>query len=55
VRFMTVRDLIEILEDLPMDLPVVENGCELTEVLVRDELYLSADSGYKDGQIVKVY
>ena len=52
---MTVRDLIEILEELPMDLPVVENGCEITEVLIRDELYLTAENGYQEGMIVKVY
>lgn len=52
---MTVRELIETLEQLPLDLPVVENGCEITEVLIRDEIYLTSDNGYKDGQIVKVY
>lgn len=52
---MTVRELIETLETLPMDLPVVENGCEITEVLIRNEEYLSADQGYRDGLIIKVY
>lgn len=52
---MTVRDLIEMLEELPMDLPVVNNENEITEVLIRDEIYFSADGNYKDGQIVKVY
>jgi hypothetical protein len=52
---MTVRELIETLEELPLDLPVVENGYEITEIVVRDEIYLTADNGYRDGQIVKVY
>ena len=52
---VTVRELIEVLEEFPYDLPVVENGCEITEVLMREELYLTADEGYQEGQIVKVY
>ena len=52
---MTVRELIELLEEFPLDLPVVENGCEITEVLIRDEMYLTSDNGYKEEQIVKVY
>lgn len=52
---MTVRELIETLEELPQYLPVVENGCEITEVFIRDEIYFSADHNYQDGQIVKVY
>lgn len=38
-----------------MDLPVVENGCEISEVLIRNEQYLSECYEYKDGLIVKVY
>ena len=52
---MTVRELIEELEQFPLDLPVVENGCEITEVVIRDEVYLTSEDGYKDGLIVKVY
>ena len=52
---MTVRDLIEELENLPMDLPITENGYEITEVLIRDEIYLSEDHKYKEGLIIKVY
>ena len=52
---MTVRDLIEALEELPLDLPVIENGCEISEVLIGDELYFTADHTYEEGQVVKVY
>ena len=52
---LTVRELIEELETFPMDLPVIENGCEISEVVIRDELYFSEDHEYKEGQIVKVY
>lgn len=52
---MTVQELIDKLEELPMDLPVIENGCEITEVLIRNEVYFSADNTYKEDQIVKVY
>lgn len=52
---MTVRELIETLEELPMDLPVIENGCEISEVVIREEIYLSVDHTYEERQIVKVY
>jgi hypothetical protein len=52
---MTVRDLIEALEELPSDLPVVENECEITDILTREEVYFSADHEYKEGLIVKIY
>lgn len=52
---MTVRELIEELEEYPSDLPVVVDGCEATEIVVRKEEYFSADHSYKDEQIVKVY
>ena len=52
---MTVKELIEELEQFPLDLPVVENGCEITEVVIRDELYLTSDNGYKEALVVKVY
>lgn len=51
---LTVRDLIEILEELPYDLPVVVNDCEVNEVLIREEIYLSSDLGYDEGRIVKI-
>lgn len=51
---MTVRDLIEILEYMDQDLPVVVDSCEAEEVLVRDEVYFTEDFGYKDGPIVKI-
>lgn len=52
---LTVRDLIETLEELPLDLPVVVNDCEATEILIRDEVYFSADHQYTEGIIIKVY
>lgn len=51
---LTVRDLIEILEDMPYDLPVVVNDCEVEEVLIRDEIYYTSDLGYEEGPIVKI-
>ena len=51
---MTVRDLIEALEELPYDLPVVVNSGEAEEVLVREELYYASDFGYEEGTIVKI-
>ena len=55
---MTVRDLIENLEEMPSNYPVVIKGAEIIEVselFIRDELYLSEDGSYKDGMIVKLY
>ena len=55
---MTVRDLIEKLEEMPSDYPVVTRDVEIVEVselFLRDEMYLSEDGGYKDGDIVKIY
>ena len=52
---MTVRDLIEKLEELPLDLPVTGNGYEITEVLLREEVYFSEDHEYKEETIVKLY
>lgn len=51
---MTVRDLIEVLEELPYDLPVVVESHETEEVVIRDEIYYSAELKYKDGPIVKI-
>ena len=52
---MTARELIDILEQFPPDLPVVENGCEITDVFVRDEMYFTEEHRYNEGQIIKVY
>lgn len=52
---MTVRDLIEALEELPADLPVTDSENEITEIFVREEVYFSADHEYKEGLIVKIY
>ena len=51
---MTVRDLIELLEEMPYDLPVVVNSGEAEEVLIREELYYASDYGYQEGLIVKI-
>lgn len=52
---MTVRDLVEALEELPLDLPVTAGGCEISEVLIRDEIYFTADQVYEENVIVKLY
>lgn len=51
---MTVRDLIETLENLPYDLPVVIDDHEAVDVVLREEIYLSEEYGYKDHMIVKI-
>ena len=54
---MTVRDLIEKLEECPPDYPVVVLGDELvevSEVLIRDELFFTEDHIYKDDLVVKI-
>ena len=55
---MTVRDLIEALEELPVELydcPAVTDGVEITDILVREEMYLTCEHGYSDATIVKLY
>ena len=52
---MTVRELIETLEEMPADYPVIAEGAEITEVLVREELYLTGDHQYADGPVIKLY
>lgn len=52
---MTVRDLIETLEEMPQDLPVVSDTKEVDIVVIRDEIYYSSGDGYIDGEIVKLY
>lgn len=51
---MTVRDLIEILENLDQDLPVVVDEAEAEIAVVRDEMYYVTGQGYQDGPIVKI-
>lgn len=51
---MTVRELIETLEELPYDLPVVVESHEADEVLIREEIYFTSDFGYQDGMIIKI-
>lgn len=52
---MTVRDLIEILEELPQDYPVTTDSAEITEIVVRDEIYYTEDGLYDEGFVVKLY
>lgn len=52
---MTVKELIDILERMPENAPVVIDGAEATEVLVRDEIYFSEEFDYHEGVIVKIY
>ncbi len=51
---MTVRDLIERLEEMPSHLPVCVDGTEVSEVIIRDELHFTADYEYEDGPVVKI-
>ena len=52
---MTVRELIEVLEELPLDYPVIVDGIEATEVLVREETYLTSEQGYNECTVIKIY
>lgn len=52
---LTVRDLIEILEGLQQDAPVCNDTGEITEVVVREELYYSENGIYDEGIVVKLY
>ena len=45
---MTVRDLIEELEELPQDLPVVTDYKEITDIYLENKFYF-LDRYYKDG------
>lgn len=52
---MTVRDLIEALEEMPAEAIVVVNGDEAEEVVLRrDEIYFEDHFGYKEGLVVKI-
>jgi hypothetical protein len=52
---MTVRELIETLEELPQDYPAVTNDIEVSEVVIRNEVYFTEDHFYKERTIVKIY
>ena len=52
---MTVSELIHALEDLPPDCPVIVNDAEVTEIVVREEIYFCADNCYAEDTIVKLY
>lgn len=51
---LTVRELIEVLEDMPPDAVVVVDGDEAEEAVLRDEIYFEDHFGYKEGLIVKI-
>ena len=51
---MTVRELIELLEELPQNYPVVSDCAEITEVVVRDEEYFTDEYFYTEGYVVKI-
>ena len=51
---MTVRELIEILETMPQKRPVIADSVEITEVVIRDEIYCTEEGIYDDGIIVKL-
>ena len=55
MRLMTVRELIEALEEMPQDLPVVADSKEIDIIVIRNEIYYSSDAGYIDGEIIKLY
>ena len=52
---MTVRELIETLEEFPQDLPVVVETSEVEQVVIREEVFYSSESGYTDGIILKLF
>ena len=51
---MIVRELIEILEEVPQDYPVVADDVEVTEVLIREEVYFDEDRKYNERKIIKI-
>ena len=51
---MTVKELIDRLEELPQDYPVVVENHEITEIVIRDEIYYTDEYVYKDGLIIKL-
>lgn len=55
VMKMTVSELIHALEDLPPDCPVIVNDAEVTDIVVREEIYFCADNCYAEDTIVKLY
>lgn len=52
---MTVEELIKKLESLPPDYPVVADGREITEALIREEIYTTEDEWYAEGLVVKLH
>lgn len=52
---MKVSELIRILEDLPQDSPVISDCKEITECVIRNEVYFSEDYIYKEDLIIKLY
>ena len=52
---MTVRELIEALEALPQDYPVVSSdNIVISDIVVRDELYSTEEGLYDEGFVVKL-
>ena len=52
---MTVRELIETLEEYPGDVPVTAESNEIEQVVIREEIYYSSETGYQDGVVVKLF
>ena len=52
---MTVKELIERLEELDPNATVVVDGSEVEEVVLRDEMFYTAEGLYSEGYIVKLY
>jgi len=52
---LTVRELIETLEEMPSDYKVVVDGAEVSQILIRDEEYYTEDGTYSEGLIIKLY
>lgn len=52
---MTVKEVIDRLEELPQDYPVATDEGEITLVVIRDEIYYTEDHGYIEGPVVKLY
>ena len=51
---LTVRELIEALEELPQDYPVVADNMVVSDVVIRDELYSTEEGFYDEGLVVKL-
>lgn len=52
---MTVRELIEALEGMPQNYHIVADNAEITEIVIREEVYYNEEGVYSEGMIVKLY